>query len=72
MASLIKLFRCFYSCNAISSASVSARRFSSGPDFDGLAQKLQQWKENSSDSIDHDHDEILSDEGIIEKRAWLR
>uniref|UniRef100_A0A1I8EXR9 ribonuclease H n=1 Tax=Wuchereria bancrofti TaxID=6293 RepID=A0A1I8EXR9_WUCBA len=71
MAPLIKLSRCFYSYNAISSVAISARRFSSAPDFDALAQKIQQWKEKSTfDNSDND-DEISSADKIIEKRAWM-
>ncbi|VDN85232.1 unnamed protein product [Brugia pahangi] len=70
MVPLIKLSRCFYSYNAISSAAILARRFSSAPDFDALAQKIQQWKEKSS--VDNsDNDEISSADKIIEKRAWM-
>lgn len=70
MAPLIKLSRCLYSYNAISSAAISAKLFSSAPDFDSLAQKIRQWKPPINN--DDDNDDVSSGNKIIEGRAWLR
>uniref|UniRef100_A0A1I7VU35 ribonuclease H n=1 Tax=Loa loa TaxID=7209 RepID=A0A1I7VU35_LOALO len=71
MAPLVKLSRCFYSYNAISSAALSAKRFSSAPDFDALTRKIQQWKEKPAIENSDDNSEVSSGNKIIEKRAWM-
>ncbi|CAG9540264.1 unnamed protein product [Cercopithifilaria johnstoni] len=69
MIPVVKLSRCLYSYNTISSATVSAKRFFSAPDFDALAEKIQQWKPATGNG--DNNDEISSADKIIERRAWM-
>ncbi|VDO46034.1 unnamed protein product [Onchocerca flexuosa] len=70
-STLAKLSKCLYFHKAISSTAVSAKRFSSAPDFDSLAQKVQQWKEKRTTDNSTDDDEISFGDKIIEKREWM-
>lgn len=72
MTQLAKLSRSFYCTKAISLATASAKRFSSVPDFDALAEKVQQWKEKTSISISDNNNEISSADEVIESREWLK
>ncbi|KAM3722545.1 AN1-type zinc finger protein [Dirofilaria immitis] len=70
---LARLSRCLYFHKAISSTAISTKRFSSAPDFDALAQKVQQWKEkHATDNSSVDNNEILFGDKIVEEREWMK
>ncbi|VDK65077.1 unnamed protein product [Onchocerca ochengi] len=70
-STLARLSKCLYFHKAISSTAISAKRFSSAPDFDALAQKVQQWKEKQATDSSIDDDETSFGDKIIEKREWM-
>lgn len=68
-SSLVSLSRCIYSQKSVSFAAVLERCFSSIPDFDLLAQKVQEWK--GKKGTDSESDGFSSADEIIERREWL-